>query len=424
MKPIAIIILWGLVFLTSPNAIRAEENHFKAVLENFIATVLKNNPSVMELQNRIKAVQEIPSQASSLADPMLMFGLQNMPVDTFSFNQEPVTQKTISISQAFPFPGKLGLKSEIAKKDIATNEYDLEEVKLDLVKRVKKTFFELCFVLAAMDITKENKKLLEQFVSIAETKYSVGKGIQQDVLKAQVELSKILDQLIVLEKLAGIEKARLNTLMNYLPQKPLTIPRGITKTNFSFSVEELQSLAGSNRPALSKINVLKEKYETEKKLAEKDYYPDFNVGFKYGQRQDNRLADRPDFVSAFVGINIPLWFESKQSKKVLETGHKVEMTKESYNKKKNQVYFNIKALIDKEAQGEKTIQLINQGILPQARQSLESALAGYSVDKVDFLTLLSNQVTLFKWEVKYHRELTEYEKTLAEIENIVGKRLF
>jgi len=424
MKPIAIIILWGLVCLTSPNLIRAEENHFKTALESFISIALKNNPSVLELKNRIKAAQEVPSQVSSLADPILIFGLENMPVDTFAFNQEPVTQKTISVSQAFPFPGKLRLRFEIAEKDIASNEFDLDEVNLNLVKSVKKTFFELCFVLAAIDITKENKKLLEQFVSITETKYSVGKGIQQDVLKAQLELTKILDQLIVLEKHAGIEKARLNTLMNYLPQKPLTIPHGITKTGFRFSVEELQSLADSNRPALSKINVLREKYETAKKLAEKDYYPDFNVGFKYGQRQDNRLTDRPDFVSAFVGINIPLWFESKQTKKVSETGYKVEMIKETYNKTKNQIYFNIKVLIDKEIQSSKTIQLIKEGVLPQARQSLESALAGYSVDKVDFLTLLNNQVTLFKWEVKYHRELTEYEKTLAEIENVVGKRLF
>jgi outer membrane protein, heavy metal efflux system len=424
MKRIPIILLWGWMFLASPNLVNAEEVHFKSVLNNFIAIALENNPGVLELQNRIKAAQEVPSQVSSLADPILQIGLMNMPVDTFEFNQEPVTQKTISVSQAFPFPGKLGLRSEIAEKDIMASELDLEEVKLSLVKGVKKAFYELCFILAAIDITKENKKLLETFVSIAETKYSVGKGIQQDVLKAQVELTKILDQLIVLEKFAGIEKARLNTLMNYLPQKPLTIPHGITKTDFSFSVEQLQALADSNRPILSKINVLRDKYETAKKLAEKDYYPNFNVGFKYGQRQDSRLADRPDFVSAYVGINIPLWFETKQSKKVSEAGYKVEMTKETFNKEKNQIYFNLNAFIEKEAQSSKTIQLIQQGILPQARQSLESALAGYSVDKVDFLTLLSNQVTLFQWEVKYHRELTEYEKTLAEIESVVGKRLF
>jgi outer membrane protein TolC len=100
------------------------------------------------------------------------------------------------------------------------------------------------------------------------------------------------------------------------------------------------------------------------------------------------------------------------------------MASETYNKAKNKIFLKIKGLVDKERQGDKTIQLIEQGILPQARQSLESALAGYTVDKVDFLTLLSNQVTLFKWQIKYHRELTDYEKTLAEVEHSAGKNLF
>ena len=159
-------------------------------------------------------------------------------------------------------------------------------------------------------------------------------------------------------------------------------------------------------------------------MAEREYYPDFNVGFKYGQREGNSQIDRADFVSAFVGINIPIWYKTKQSRRVSETAYKVEMAGETYNRAKNQIFLKIKELVDKEQQGNKTLQLIAQGILPQARQSLESALAGYSVDKVDFLTLLSNQVTMFNWQIRYHRELTDYEKNLAEVEHSAGKNLF
>ena len=252
----------------------------------------------------------------------------------------------------------------------------------------------------------------------------MGKGLQQDVLKAQVELTKIMEQLIEFQKLAGIEKARLNSLMNLLPQETLTIPHGIAKTDFIFTVPGLQVIAEKHRPLLSKIRSLKERYGTSKKLAEKEYYPNFNVGLKYGQRQEARNIDRPDFVSAWVGINIPIWYKTKQSRRVLETTYKVEMAGETYNKAKNQIFLKIKELVDKERQGGKTLALIEQGILPQARQSLESALAGYSVDKVDFLTLLNNQVTLFKWQIRYHRELTDYEKNLAVIEQSAGKNLF
>lgn len=184
--------------------------------------------------------------------------------------------------------------------------------------------------------------------------------------------------------------------------------------------------AEQNRPVLKEIRSAVERFRTSKQLARKGFFPDFNVGLRYGQRQSDLSAgrDHPDFLSAFVGINIPLWQNSKQSRKVAEESFKIDMTRKAYSKTRNQVFLKIKEALDEEAKGSKLITLIKTGILPQARQSLESALAGYSVDKVDFLTLLDNEITLFNWQIKYHKELTDYEKNLAQLEHIVGKRLF
>ena len=424
MKSIRFLIFLGMLMIAFPGSGSAQENLFKSVLKDFIETALKNNPAIKALQHRIKAAEEVPSQVSSLDDPILEFQLKNMPVDTFDLSQESATQKQFTLSQKLPYPGKLGLRAEIAGKNITITRQDLEEARLTITRDVKLAFYELCFVLVATNITQENKTLLEQFVTIAESKYSVGKGLQQDVLKAQVELTKVMARLIELQKLSGLEKAKLNSLMNLLPQEALTIPHGIAKTDFNFTVQKLQAIAEKHRPLLSKIRSIKQRYGISKKLAEKEYYPNFNIGFKYKQREGTSLIDRPDLVSAFVGINIPIWYKTKQSRRVLETAYKVEMASETYNKAKNQIFLKIKGLVDRERQGDKTLQLIEQGILPQARQSLESALAGYTVDKVDFLTLLSNQVTLFKWQIKYHRELTDYEKNLAEVEHSAGKNLF
>ena len=424
MKSIRIFIGLGILMMVFPGSGNVQENPFKSVLQGFIQVALESNPAIKAFQHRIKAAQEVPSQVNSLDDPILQFQLKNMPVDTFDFSQESATQKQFTLSQKLPYPGKLRLKSEIAEKNILITQRDLEEARLTITRDVKMAFYELCFVLSATTITQENKTLLEQFVSIAESKYSVGKGLQQDVLKAQVELTKIMEQLIELEKLEGMEKAKLNSLMNLLPQEPLAILHGITKTDFNFTVQELQAIAEKNRPLLSKISSLKERYGISKKLAEKEYYPNFNVGFKYSQREGTSRIDRPDLVSAFVGINIPIWYKTKQSRRVSESAYKIEMAGETYNKARNQIFLNIKELVDKERQGRKTLQLIEQGILPLSRQSLESALAGYTVGKVDFLTLLSNQRTLFNWQIKYHRELTDYEKNLAKIESNAGKNLF
>jgi outer membrane protein TolC len=186
----------------------------------------------------------------------------------------------------------------------------------------------------------------------------------------------------------------------------------------------LQDLAEKNRPFLQGIQSTINKFTITKKLAEREYYPNIQVGVRYGQRQDSQVQDHPDFISGFIGVSIPIWFATKQSKKVAEENYRIITAKDSYNAARNDVFLKIKLILDKEIKGQKLISLIKTGIIPQARQSLESALAAYSVDKIDFLTLIDNQVTLLKWEIKYHRQLTDYEQNLAALEHVVGQQLF
>ncbi len=355
---------------------------------------------------------------------MLTLGLVNMPVDTFSFRDEAATQKRVQLTQEIPYPGKMNLKKQAAEKDVSIAQWNLKEIELKIIRQVKESFYELCFINLTIETTEQNKILLKQFVTIAETKYSVGKGIQLDVIKAQVELSKIMDELIELRQLQANETAKLNILMNRLPQEPLSIPHGLSKTDFNFDIQTLQELAQKNRPFLQGIQSTISKFRLTKQLAEKEYYPNFRVTVRYSQRQDSLTEERPDFVTGFIGVNIPIWFASKQSKKVAEENYRIETAKETYNVAKNDIFLKTKLIMDKEAKGRKSLRLIKNGIIPQARHSLESALAAYSVDKVDFLTLIDNQVTLLKWEIKHHRELTDYEQNLAALEHVVGQTLF
>ena len=135
-------------------------------------------------------------------------------------------------------------------------------------------------------------------------------------------------------------------------------------------------------------------------------------------------AERDDVVSFFVGMNVPIWFMSKQNKKAAETHFLIEEAKAQYSAIKNELLFKIRDLVAKEERGTKLIELYQNGIVPQAMQSLESAMAGYQVGSVDFLMLLDSQVTLCNYEVQVSEELSSHEKYLAELEAVVGKRLF
>ena len=429
MKKIKIFFLSFLISVFSLTISLAQEIEPAPLkLSELVDEALKNNPEIKALKNRFEALSQRPSQEGTLDDPKLMLGITNLPTDKFNFNSEPMTQKEIGISQMFPFPGKLKLKSEIAQKEADAAEKEYHHKVNETSEKVKQAYYELFYTHKSIGITEKNKNLLKEFIKIAETKYSVGQGIQQDILKAQVELSKIINEEIKLEQEKETTEAMLNSLLSRNPQSPVGKPDEFEKTELKFSIEELIKMAESNMPLLLGTKDSVDKYEKSYSLAKKDYYPDFEVNLGYGQRDRLRTGgtseDLPDMISATVTINLPIWRNSKLDKKVEESLANKRMAEEQYNSMKNEINFNLKDIIAEVKKGEKLLELYKTGIIPQATQSLESAIAGYQVSKIDFLTLIDNQITLFNYEMEYYRVLSDYEKKLAKLETMVGTKLF
>ncbi len=424
MKSIlATSILIFLMFVTI-EAIFAEEPSNKTILGKLIEEALKNNPELKAFKEKIQVFKERPPQAKSLDDLRLRLSIMNLPVDTFRFNQEAMTQKQISIMQKFPFPGKLSLKGNMAEKELEIVKKEFADKKNNIIMKVKVAYQNILFIYKAIEITEGNRGLLREFVKIAETKYTVGKGIQQDVLKAQVELSKMIDRLILLEQKRQTAVARLNTLLNRPTQMPFTDIGQIKQGSFNLTFKDLQKIAEEKRPVLIGLRHLIERYRLSYKLAEKDYYPDFDFAIGYGQRDDSLKVERTDFLSGFVTINIPIWYKTKESRKVAEEKANMRKATEQYNSMKNEIFFQIKDILTEIERYNQEIELFNTGLIPQSTLSLESAIAGYKTNKVDFITLVSNQITLYNYETEYYRAITNYENRLAKLEAAVGVRLF
>lgn len=413
-----ITIIFVILLVTYDRGITKE----RMSLEEIIVEVLKENRDLLAGAHNIEALEERPAQANSLPNPAITFGLMNVPTDSFDLKQEAMTQKTFGLMQTFPYPGKLGLKRDIAENDLLKGREELEWLKLRIMKDLKKAYFGLYFINRSIEVTKRNKALLGDFISIAEAKYSVGKGIQQDVLKAYVEFSKMKEKLIVLEEKQSTLKARLNYYMNRLPQEPLNIFDDIKISHLHLDVDELQKIADENHPMLRGMYAFIEKNKNKNLLAKKNYFPDFNVTLQYGQRDDG-VMDRTDFVSAMVKMKVPLWHKNSDDRKVIESAARLKEAERKYESARIGLFFRIKKLKDQmESAYEQTL-LFREGIIPQARASLESAIAGYQVNKVDFLNLLNNHLTLFNYEVQYYRSLADHETKMAELEEAVGGKL-
>ena len=360
----------------------------------------------------------------SLDDPMLRFAIANLPVDTFSFDQEAMTQKQVSIQQKFPFPGKLGLKGDIARRDVVVVNEEYNEKKNSIIRQVKTVRNELLFLESSFEITTETKGLLEGFITAAETKYSTGKGSQQDAVKARMELSRIIKKVISINQKREAAYARLNSLLGRPVQAELHLWGELTETLIELSRDELYAAAEQTSPALMGMEQKIERSRLAGRLAEREYYPDMDFGVTYGQRDDGDMGERPDFLSAAVTFNIPLWYRTKESRKVAEEKANERWAVEQYNAMRNAIDLRIRELIAEIDMYRQEMELLKTGLIPQGSLSFESALSGYKVNMIDIMTLINNQISLYNYKLEYFRAVASHENSLAELEETIGRPIY
>jgi outer membrane protein TolC len=333
-----------------------------------------------------------------------------------------MTQKVIGISQQLPFWGKRKLKGEVAEQEAESYRWSMAERKLELARMVKENYYQIYAVDKALLIVMKNIKILEDFITLAETRYAVGKGNQQDVFKAQLERSRLLDLQITLEQQRRSLEAGINALL-YRPEgTPVGNIPDFSIAPLTATKDQLQSIAEENRPLLQSIRALMRKGEAGNALARKEVYPDSTIFFEYMQRNPVNGDEGLDMYSLGVTFNLPVHRERRHAM-IAESQEETVMAAEELNSAKNSIAAGIGDLLAQLERRRKLIELYRTGIIPQAEQSLESATIGYQVNKVDFLTLLDNRLTLFNYERELYDSLADYQVKRAQLEAIVGKEL-
>ncbi|NIN00832.1 MAG: TolC family protein [candidate division Zixibacteria bacterium] len=415
------LAIWFGLLIPASGSSSAQE----LILDSLMAEALRVNPDIGAAKLRYEAFEARVPQVGTWPDPVAKATVSNVPTDSWSMNRTPMSGIEFTVTQNIPFPGKLGLKKSAARNLAEKATKDYESAKDFVISELKQNYYQLYLLQKSIEITQKNKVLLQDFAKIASTRYSVGKGLQQDVLKAQVEVSKMTDKLISLGEMKRIVQARINVLLNRNPQDSLGKPEELRFRELDHSEEELQNMALTSNPSLQGMDFLVKAAKSSYRLAHREYWPDLSLSVSYRIRDEVRMdpVKGVDFFSASAGISIPLYFWSKQKKKVQETRLEWESAGQKYESMKNKTKFGVSRLFYSLDKFREEIELYQTAILPQARQSLESAKSGYQVDKVDFVTLLSNEVTLYNYEIAYHQALSSYFMTIAKLEETVGRPL-
>ena len=390
----------------------------EVTLQELVGVALAQNPAIKSAAERFQAQRARAPQARSLPDPMVSGGWMGN-ITPFSVQKgDPSSYRGLTVSQALPFPGKLGLRGKIADREAEAGRWEYEQTERQVVAEVKAAYYAYFYDTKAIQITEKNKDLLEKLENIAEARYRVGKGIQQDVLRAQVEVSRIDQKLIMLRQEEHTARVRLNTLLNQDPESPLPAPSAVQPANFQLSLDELYAMAHENDPGLERDKRMIESGQFAVNLAQKAYKPDFDVAYSYEQR-----PDLPDMHGVMVGINIPIFFRSKQREGVIEASHDLNAAHREFDSRLTTVNFEIKQQYLAATASRDLMNLYSKAIVPQSSLALESSMSSYEVGKVDFLSMLDNFIYVLDYEVNYYQELSNYETALARLEPLVNTDL-
>ncbi len=369
------------------------------------------NPEIKAARQRWESAKAVVPQVQTLPDPRLQLGYQRMPM------VPPVVEGVMyGVGQEIPFPGKLKLKGEVAQRDAERLEQEYLAVRLRLIASLKEAYYSLHFVHKSIDIVDRNKALLTQFERTAKARYSVGQAAQQDVFRAQVEISRVLDRLAVLDQQKESLHAAINRLVNRPPTGPLGAPEEIRTTILTIPLQELNQRAEEFSPALLATAKSIDRSERSVSLAKRQYYPDFDVtalGIRNDKINDNGYQ-------VMVGIKIPLFYETKQKQGVREALASLEGAREDFSATRQDLLFQVKDGFVQAQRAERLITILRDAIIPQATLGLQAAQAGYAVGKVDFLTLLNSLLTLQESQLELHGEMVNHEKALARLEAVTG----
>lgn len=417
-KKISIIMMTGLL-LGGIYAYPQEESPKKVVLEDLMEEALNQNPLVKASYNQWQAAQEKIPQVKSLPDPMIGYAHFGQSVETRLGPQ----RNKLSLSQKIPFFGKLSIKGKIAEKGASILEEQYNRVKAEVILGVKESFYSLYWFDKVIRISQEEKEVLKRLARIAQTKYETGKANQQDVLKAQLEMSKVEDRILSLNQGRKAVVAKLNSLLNRPSDYSFGEVEEPKMRPFNIEMEKLSRMAREGRPELKKAQNLIEKNKESLKLAKKNYYPDFKIMFDYIDIGGGTTTTPKDGRNAWmgsVGINIPIW-RNKLHAAEAEAALELNASREKYTDIKNETLSRVNELYHEVKTDEEQINLYRYSLLPQAEQAFKASEVGYLAGKVDFLSLLDSERMVLMIKTGYHKSIADFGKSLARLERVVGK---
>jgi cobalt-zinc-cadmium efflux system outer membrane protein len=385
-------------------------------LADVVADALARNPAIVAAQKRHDAARERVAQERALPDPMVSAGYSasGNPLPGAGLGREPTANIGFMVSQELPYPGKRDLLASIASREADAERLQVEVARLDIVARVKQAYYRLAYTYAVSDVLGRNRDLLDTLLKVSEGRYGVGRAAQQDVIKAQTELSMLE---LRLER-ARLERAtrhgELNALLNRPAAEAMGQPEDLKMTGFDVALDGLIAAAAEHAPVLRRDQIMIDRSQLAVDEARKQYKPDFALtgGYYY-------MGSMPPMYEFRFDVKVPMQ-RARRAAAVAERISTADEARSVYDGTRLSLQGRLQEDFQMASAAVRLGGLYRDTILPQARLALESSMVSYQAGAVDFLSVLTNFGAVLEYEIAYFDELVSFHAAVSRLEAMTG----
>lgn len=391
-------------------------------LADLLQEAEKNNPQIEAARLGWQGAKQVPTQVSTLPDPQ--FTLQHLSVGSprpfAGYTNSDFAYIGLGVTQDIPYPGKLKLRGEIAKREADVSQQQVETVRRAVLAEVKAAYFQLAYLSKTLAILETDGELFKQVEQAADARYRSGKGTQQDVLQAQLQKTKLVREIAMHHLDVGKLEARLKQLLSRPQDSPDIEPADLTETPLLQNYLELLEAAKAQNPELATSQKMIDKQSLQVDLARKDFYPDFNVQYMW-QRTDPTQF-RAYYMLSF-GVRVPIYRSRKQKPELAQAQSEELRARSELEAQSQQIASELRAQYVVAQQTTELLKIHREGLAPQARSAFQSGLAAYQSNKQEFQPILASFLDVLHLDEDYWQNLAEYETAVARLEQITGLSL-
>ena len=379
------------------------------------------NPRADAARALASAAQARVPSAKLPPDPQVQLGFMNYTIPGLA-PMDAIGMTQLQLMQMIPTAGKLGLSGRSAGAQAAAAGERARDVEWNVRSQVAMAFYDLYATDQALEVSRQTLRLLQDTRAIAEAMYRVGDGRQTDVLRAQVEIARMVEDTVRMTTMRIGMAARLNALLNRAADAPVASPALPAFPDSVLTLDAVVAQAQSDRPMVRAAERDVDAASAQARLARREIWPDLTLGLQYGQRGSAMGTEHMG--SLMLGASIPVFAPRRQLKMREETAAMHRMAEAELLDMRAQTRGDVTSAYASLVRARNLAALYRTTIIPQAEAAVASAHAAYRVGGVDFMTLLDDRMTVNKYRQELFALEGEQGKSWAELEMLLGRELF